>query len=64
MDFSKALGQAGVNVTLITYGDHKADGSEYKPLSTEALARFQADVDAMGDLFVATVARNRNLSSA
>ena len=64
VDFSKALGQAGVNVTLITYGDHKADGSEYKPLSTEALARFQADVDAMGDLFVATVARNRNLSSA
>jgi len=34
------------------------------PLSTEALARFQADIDAIGELFVATVARNRGLGPA
>ncbi len=64
VDFSKALGAAGIEVTLITYGDHKADGSEFRPIDKAALARFQADVDTMGDLFVDTVARNRNLSTA
>jgi signal peptide peptidase SppA len=64
VDFSKCLGDAGIEVTLITYGDRKADGSEFRPLSKEALARFQADVDTMGDLFVETVARNRKLSTA
>lgn len=64
VDFSKALGAAGIEITLITYGDRKADGNEYAPLSKDALARFQADVDTMGDLFVQTVARNRNLKPA
>jgi capsid assembly protease len=63
-DFSKALDKAGISVTLITYGARKADGQEVVPLSKEALARFQSDVDAMGDLFVETVARNRGLSPA
>lgn len=64
VDFSKALGAAGIEVTLITYGDRKADGNEMKPLGDAALARFQADVNTMGDLFVETVSRNRNLKSA
>ena len=64
VDFSKALGAQGVDVTLIQYGARKADGNEYKPLSKEALARFQADVDAMGELFVNTVARNRGMKAA
>lgn len=63
VDLTQALTSDGINVTLITYGDRKADGSEYKSLSKEALARFQDDVDTMGELFVDTVARNRNLSS-
>jgi capsid assembly protease len=64
VDFSKMLGAAGIEVTLITYGDRKADGNEYKPLSKPALDRFQADVDTMGDLFVNTAARNRNIKPA
>ncbi|WP_227105159.1 S49 family peptidase [Chromobacterium rhizoryzae] len=64
VDMSKALGAAGITVTLIHYGARKADGSDMQPLSKEALARFQADVDAMGELFVKTVARNRKLSAA
>ncbi len=63
-DLSKALTAQGVTVTVITYGAHKADGIETEPLSDEVRARFQADVDAMGDLFVATVARNRGLTPA
>lgn len=64
VDFSKALSQTGVDVTLIHYGDRKADGNEYSPLSKEVRARLQADVDAMGELFVETVARNRDLTAA
>lgn len=64
VDMSKALGKAGVNVTLIQYGARKADGSDLAPLSNPALKRFQADVNRMGDIFVATVARNRRLEAA
>lgn len=62
VDFSKALTAAGIAVTMIHYGERKADGHSEIPLSKEALARFQADIDAMGELFVKTVARNRDLS--
>lgn len=62
VDVSKALEKSGMEVTLITYGKHKADGSSYKPLDDGALARFQSDVDTMGKLFVETVARNRGIS--
>lgn len=64
VDFSKALAKEGIAVTMIHYGARKADGNEFNPLSDEALARYQADVDEMGELFVATVARNRELSVA
>lgn len=64
VDLSKALTAAGVKVTFITYGERKADGHAEIPLSEEALARFQADIDTMGGLFVDTVARNRNISAA
>ncbi|VVD74942.1 Protease 4 [Pandoraea horticolens] len=64
VDFSKALAKDGITVTMIHYGARKADGNEFNPLSDEARARYQADVDAMGELFVKTVARNRKLSVA
>jgi capsid assembly protease len=64
VDWSKALSNVGLAVSFITYGARKADGHAEIPLSKEARERFQADVDVMGDLFVATVARNRNLSAA
>jgi len=63
-DFSRQLKGEGIGVTLITYGDHKADGNPYNPLSKAVLERFQADVDTMGELFVNTVARNRNIEPA
>jgi signal peptide peptidase SppA len=63
-DLSQALTAAGVKVTFITYGDQKADGHPEIPLSDEAHARFQADINTMGELFVETVARNRKLAAA
>jgi ClpP class serine protease len=62
IDQSKAVEKAGLAVTIIKYGDRKADGNQFNPLTAEAMKRFQDDVDEMGELFVATVARNRNLS--
>ncbi|CAB3783254.1 hypothetical protein LMG28688_01610 [Paraburkholderia caffeinitolerans] len=64
VDMSQALSRAGIDVTLIQYGARKADGNEFNPLSKDALRRFQADVDAMGEIFVRTVARNRDLKTA
>ncbi|WP_317201475.1 S49 family peptidase [Janthinobacterium sp.] len=61
MDWSKALTGAGFKVTFVTFGDTKADGHPEIPLSPEALARFQGQIDAMGELFVSTVARNRSI---
>lgn len=63
VDFSKALSQGGITVTLLHYGARKADGADVAPLSKEARDRFMADITASGELFVATVARNRRLSA-
>jgi capsid assembly protease len=62
VDMSQAHQDAGLNVTLLTYGARKADGHPALPLSEDARARFEAEIDQMGELFVETVARNRGLS--
>ena len=64
VDWSRALDNAGLKVTFIQYGDRKADGHPEIPLSKEALRRFQKDIDTMGELFVTTVARNRNIAAS
>lgn len=63
-DWSKRLAAEGVKVTIFQYGDRKADGNEYFPLSPEARERFQADIDELGRIFVDTVARNRGMTTA
>jgi signal peptide peptidase SppA len=63
IDWSKALTSAGLAVTFITYGERKADFHPEIPLSPEALAAAQADINQMGELFVETVARNRNIAA-
>ena len=62
VDFSKALTGAGLAVTFVTWGARKLDGYPELPLSPEARERAQADIDATGELFAATVARNRGLA--
>ncbi len=64
VDFSEALSQAGITVTMIRYGAHKAEGNPYEKLEAAARARMQADIDTMGELFVETVARNRRLKAS
>ncbi len=63
VDMSKAIADAGLKVTFITHGALKAEGAAELPLSDEALSRIQSDINTMGELFVQTVARNRNISA-
>lgn len=64
VDMSKWLAKEGLTVTLIQYGARKADGTEFQPLSNEALQRFQADIDTLGGMFDGLVARNRKLGAS
>jgi len=61
-DFSKAESAAGITVTHIYAGAKKADGSPHRPLGEEAAADWLASVQSTYDLFVETIARNRNMS--
>ena len=63
-DMSQALKDSGVTVNIIQFGARKADGYPEIPLAPEARKRFQADVNAIGQLFVNTVARNRRVKSS
>lgn len=62
VDWSKALSDAGVKVTLLTYGERKADGNPYQELSDEARDNWQERVDYYGKAFEAAVAKGRNVS--
>ncbi|MGI4850451.1 MAG: S49 family peptidase [Janthinobacterium lividum] len=64
VDMSQALSKAGLTPTLLTYGDQKADGTETAPLPADVKDRFMVDINAMGELFVETVARNRNMPAS
>lgn len=61
VDMSKALAEMGVEVTFIHAGAKKVDGNPYAPLSDEARADIQREVDAHYAVFVGQVARNRGL---
>ncbi|WP_086110864.1 S49 family peptidase [Xenorhabdus vietnamensis] len=61
-DWSQRIKEDGLTVTIITYGDRKAESNPHIKLSDEARQAIQDDVDVMGKLFVSTVARNRGIS--
>lgn len=62
VDLSQAMADDGIKVTHIYAGKHKIDGNPYQPMTDEVMARFQEQVDYYYDLFVTTVARNRQIS--
>jgi signal peptide peptidase SppA len=62
-EISKALDKDGITVTVIRSAARKMEGNRFEPLSDATRARIQAEVDAVADLFVDTVARNRNLAA-
>ena len=61
-DWTQKVKDDGLAVTIINYGDRKAESNPYRKLSEQARDAIQQDVDAMGELFVNTVARNRGIA--
>ena len=61
VSFEGMLDKAGIKVTHIFAGKHKADGSPYKDLPEDVQARFQKGVDKAYSEFVGLVASNRGL---
>jgi signal peptide peptidase SppA len=59
VDFSRAIENDGVRVTVMSSGARKADGSPFKPLADDVRDRWQTDLDASRDLFAGAVARFR-----
>lgn len=62
VDWSQKIKNDGLQVTIITYGDRKAESNPYEPLSEAARKAIQSDIDEMGRLFVSTVSRNRGIT--
>lgn len=60
-DYSGALEQAGIKVTLLSAGEGKTDANPYEPLSETAKANAQAEVDRLYGEFVGAVARGRGM---
>lgn len=61
-DLSKAMEMEGVSTTVIQAGKFKTEGSPLGPLSDEARAALQADVNETYDAFVRDVAQGRGVT--
>jgi len=62
-DMSQAYAQEGISPTLITFGEHKAEGNDTAPLTDEATTEIQRMVDSYGMSFVKGLARQRGVST-
>lgn len=60
-DWSKAMEEAGVNVTLISAGKYKVEGNPYQPLDEDAQAFMQSRVNDYYGAFTKAVAKGRNV---
>jgi signal peptide peptidase SppA len=63
-DMSKALEKDGLSMTLVSAGKHKTEGNPYGPLSRDAVAAIQRDIDAYYAMFTKGVSRGRGVSIA
>lgn len=63
-DLSGALEKEGVVMTYVYAGRYKTEGNPYEPLTDEARADWQSDVDGLHDTFVRDVAAGRQVPEA
>lgn len=61
-DISEAQAKLGVRTTVLSAGKFKAEGSQFAPLSDEARAAFQGELDTFYGMFVRAVAKGRGVS--
>ncbi|WP_437948666.1 S49 family peptidase [Sorangium sp. So ce296] len=62
VDCTEADAQMGVKFHLFTSGARKADGNPHQPMSEEAAAEIQRQVDEFAELFYAHVCERRGVS--
>ena len=60
-DDSKYLDDLGIKLTLIKFGENKAEGNNFEPLSDSAQAHLQEMVNTFGGMFEKAVARGRGI---
>jgi signal peptide peptidase SppA len=58
-DISKALDNAGVKLTAVTAGEHKTERAPFVPLSDEARAHMQTEVNRWYGDFLSAIRRGR-----
>lgn len=58
-DISAALSAAGMKVTILAAGQHKADGNPYEPLPDDVAARILARLEGARQVFAGKVAQYR-----
>lgn len=63
-EITAALENEGVKTTIVRSGKYKYEGSEFEPLSKEALANFQSVADVHYGMFVNAVAKHRGVAVA
>lgn len=63
-DISRAADAAGVTTTLISAGKYKVEGNQFEPLTDDARAAMQGQVDDFYAMFRADVAAGRKVSAA
>lgn len=63
-DYSKAMENDGVKVTLIHSGEHKVDGSPYEPLADGVKAEIQSEIDSIRGKFAQYAANGRKKDKA
>ncbi len=60
-EYSKADEKFGVKTTMVTAGKYKGERNPWEPLSKEAKAALQKEVEQYYEMFVAAVARGRSV---
>ncbi|WP_170334995.1 S49 family peptidase [Ruegeria arenilitoris] len=58
-DFSTQLKEMGVQVTVISAGEHKADGNPYEPLPDDVRDSLKAEMETLRQIFADTVGEGR-----
>lgn len=58
-DYSRALDNAGIHLTIIRAGRQKADGNPYEPLNADLATKWRAQAEAMRQDFAEAVAKGR-----
>ncbi|WP_321829754.1 S49 family peptidase [Thalassovita sp.] len=59
-DHSQQLSDAGINVTVISAGERKADGNPYEPLPDDVRSSLEGEMQQLRQIFAENVAAGRN----